>query len=353
MKETIKYLCALFALVPIFLFISCSNLKEDDGNNLNDKNIKFAIIETSTFNNVSYLNEYTYDGKKKFENKIKCADINSGWITPLSTKNSVYLNSVGGYSNRSNVVVEFDILNNKNYTHEIDYGIISLTANDDYIFTSSSPPKGSVITKYSKKSSSIENKLEVSGFVSHLNFINGLIYAFIDSDNKDGKMTISVINPDTLKIQKSFNLVSDTNVMDSLKVNNDIFYTHFLKSDSQNKSNILSKFNLADGSVTNIPLKEINLKQLKIYNDNLIILHYDFQNQIGNKLTVMNLKSNAQKIITFNHNLNQIEVKDNKLYTCDKNYMYIYELDNFKLLNKFEIGSHKKDYRIQGFFIVN
>lgn len=349
----IKSLKKLMFFPLIILVISgCSNSKDISIDKIDFNKTDIGVIETSTFNNTSYLNLYNSDGKKTKENSINCTDVNSGFFSPITYNNKVYTNSIGGYSNRSNKVVEFDLNKNKYSTYEIDYGVFSVAANDEYIFTSSSPPKGSIITKYNIKKKSVAGTLTVPGLVQHINITRGLLYAFSDSDEKDGNIIISIINPNTLKIEKSIKIKCDLSVFDSINISNFIYFTHMMSSDDTAPSKILSKLNIDDGTITNIGLAENYSNQIKAYKSFLLITHYNIQTSSGNKLTVLNLNTNEQKVITFVHNLKQIEVRKDKLYATDGNNMYIYNVANFKLLNKFKVSADKSDYKISSFFFT-
>jgi hypothetical protein len=286
------------------------------------------------------------------ENSINCADINSGFLLPVTYNNKVYTNSIGGYSNLSKKVVEFDLFNNKYTTYEIHTGIFSVAATNNYIFTSNSPAHGSIITKYNINKESVEGTLEVPGLVQHINIIKNLLYAFSDSDDRDGSIIISVINPNTLKIEKSIHMKSDISIFYSINVDNFIFFTHMMAGDDKTPSKILSRMNINDGTITNIQLSEDYPNQIIKYKDSLLITHYNAQTNTGNKLTILNLITNKQKIVSFNHTLKQIEVNNDKLYACDDTNMYIYDLGNYQLLDKFEIKADRKNYRITGFFFT-
>jgi hypothetical protein len=179
-----------------------------------------------------------------------------------------------------------------------------------------------------------------------------LLYAFSDSDDRDGSIIISVINPNTLKIEKSIHMKSDISIFYSINVDNFIFFTHMMAGDDKTPSEILSRMNINDGTITNIQLSEDYPNQIIKYKDSLLIAHYNAQTNTGNKLTILNLITNKQKIVSFNHTLKQIEVNNDKLYACDDTNMYIYDLGNYQLLDKFEIKADRKNYRITGFFFT-
>lgn len=345
-----KIIFCLLLFLPLF---GCSNIKAALSGNPGFIKEDVAIIDTSPSNNDSYLNIYNSDGKKIREEEIQCTDINGGFLSPVSYKNKVYANSIGGYSNRSNKVVEFDIDEENYQTYEIEYGIFSVEANNDYIFTTNSPPAGSIITKYNKSKKSVEGKLEVEGLVQHINLLNNSLYAFSDSDKRDGSSTIYAINPDTLKIEKSIRFEAGTAIFSSYYLDGFIYFTYKMEPDDKTPSRYLGKLDVKNDAVTKIELDENYPNQIREYNGSLLISHYDLQSNQGNKLSVLDFKTNSMKTLTFDHKLRQIEVKDDKLYSYDGNNMFLYNLKDFKLLKKYEIKSTRENYRTQGFFIMN
>lgn len=341
-----KILCVLW--LPL-LILGCSNSKTVTNN---VENININVIETSLLGENSYINSYNYLGEKKNVTQVHCNDVNSGFFQPVYYGNDVYINSIGGYSNRSKNVLEFNLSNNTYNIYEIQTGILSIAASEDYIFTTYSPINGSILTKYNKLKNSKEVTLELPGLVHNMNLADGSLYAFSGSDNNDGTSIISIIDPDTLKIKKTIEDKSGTSIFDSKYSNGAIYFTHLLKSDLI-PSKLLSKLNVNDNTIANIELDENYPYQIKEYGDNLYISHYEPQNRIGNKLTIFNTLTNDKKVVSFNHILRQIDIKDGMLYAFDLKKIYIYDLNNFKLLKEFEVTPERKNYEAKGFFLMN
>lgn len=344
---------SILFIVPIFMFTGCSGASRKQSKEINFNKASIAVIESSTFNRLSYLKLYDLKGKLIEEDNVDCTDVNSGFLSPVTYSDKVYTNSIGGYSDRSKKVVKFDLKNNNYETFDIDYGIFTLAINGKYIFTSSSPLRGSIIKKYNIDGKRVEKTLNVPGLIQHLTFNKNLLCAFSDSDDKDGTIIITLINPDTLKIENSIKIKSDQSVFDSVNVGNYIYFTHSNSSDGKSPSRIMSRLNVKDGTVSDIVLQEGYPDHIKKYNNKLLITHYNPVLNTGDKLTEFNLATNEQKIISLDHNVSQIEIKDKKLIATDNINIYIYDINSFKLLYKFKVMDNRKDYRINGFFIIS
>lgn len=344
----------IMSCIVLILFLSgCSNSNKVFSYKFASTSGEVGVIETSTANKESYLKVYDVNGKKVGEEVISCNDINSGFLSPVKYKDKAYSNSIGGYSNRSNKVVEFDIGNNKFETYEIEYGIFSVESSDDFIFTTSSPPEGSIITKYNKVKKVIEGKVNIEGLAHHINLLNGSLYAFSDSDKRDGSTIITVINPNTLEVEKTIKNKAGLSIFDSFYLDGFIYFTYKMNSEDTAPSKLISKLDINKDIITNIELDGVNPNQIKQYNNSLLINHYNLQNDEGNKLTIFDLKTNEKKLISFEHNLRQIEVKDNYLYCFDGDAIYVYTIDDFKLANKIDINGTRANYRNQGFFLIS
>lgn len=338
----------IFFIILATMLAGCSGSKE-----LNYSKAGIAVIETSTFNKLSYLKLYDLDGKLVEENKVNCVDVNSGFLSPITYKSKVYTNSIGGYSSRSKKVLQFDLKNASYKAYDIEYGIFTLAINDNYIFTSHSPLRGSIIKKYNIAKGKVEKALNVPGLVEHITLNKNLLYAFSDSDDKDGTMIISVINPDTLQIKNSIKIKSDQAVFDSVNVDNYIYFTHSISSDEKSPSRTISRLNVNDGTINDIKLQADYPDHIRRYNNKLYINHYNPVLNEGNKLTELDLNGGKQKVISFTHNICQFEIKNNKIIITDNTNIYVYDIKNFKLLCKFKVMDDRKDYRINGFFLMN
>ncbi len=294
------------------------------------------------------------NGKYLGNKKIAVPDINSGFVRPIIDGDKIYMNSLGGYSNPSKKVVEVNLNENNYKTYDIAYGIWSVTANNDYIFTSHSPVGTSIITKYNKKTMSIENTLKLPGQVTHINITNGLLYVFstIVTPDKKFSLEVNIVNPKTLKIKKKIKSNGDTFVWDSMAIGNDVFFTTGKKNDDSTPSTNLSKLSLNSGEISSINLNKNDPWQVKQYNDSILVSHFDPISREGNVLSLIDVNSQKVKSISFKHNLNQMEIYKNKMYISDEKNIYVYDLKDFKLSSKINISSTEKKYRNQGFFII-
>lgn len=265
------------------------------------------------------------------------------------------MNSLGDYNNNSNKVVEVNLQENNYKTYEIEYGIWSVTANEDYIFTSHSPVGISVISKYNKKTMSIEDTLKVQGQVTHIKLIDDMLYVFstiVPTDKKVFSLEIGVINLKSFTEEQNIKVSDDIYVWDSIAIGSELFFTTGKKNDDITPSTSLYKLNLRNYEITNINLNKEFPWQVKQYNGSILVSHFDPMEKNGNTITILEMNSGKIKHVPFEHNLNQMEIYNDKLYVSDDNYIYAYDLNTFKLHNKIKIECNKKDYKNQGFFII-
>ena len=76
----------------------------------------------------------------------------------------------------------------------------------------------------------------------------------------------------------------------------------------------------------------------------------------GNNITVFNPKKMQSKLLTLDHNIDQMEVKDDKIYVLGEDMMYRYRLEKDKLLLEKKTNVQTKKggsiyYYISSFFV--
>ncbi len=313
------------------------------------------IIETSSSVDESYIKTYSFDGKFLGDKKVSVAEINSGLIHPVVIDNHVYLNSIGVASVFSDKVIDINLANNEYKTYDIAYGIWSITSYGNYVFTSHSPVGSSIISKYNKDTQKIESTLKIDGQVTHINILNGFIYAFstiIPDDKKlPFKLVVTVIDPNNFKIQNKFETDSDIYVSDSFYKDDTIFFVANKQPNDSNPSKKLYKLNPNDGTISNIELKAEYPYQIISYKQKLLISNYNPIENHGNQLTIVNLETNSTDSISFEHDLNQIDTYNDYLIASDNHYIYMYDLNTYALVSKFSIKEPRKGYKNQGFYI--
>jgi len=65
-----KFIYILFLILIFLGCFGCSNSKNLATGKINFNKADIGVIETSTFNNTSYLKLYNFDGKKVIENLL-------------------------------------------------------------------------------------------------------------------------------------------------------------------------------------------------------------------------------------------------------------------------------------------
>ena len=188
-------------------------------------NIEYSIgvIETSAVNENSYVNLYLFDGELNGIIKMKVSDINSGFLFPVRDGDNIYLNSQGTYKSGNDEVVEYNLGNNKYSTHKISAAIISLDKYENYIFTTSN----SSINKYDINSKEIVNSITIPAFPSHINIVNGQLYAFSQLISDKNSSVLYIIDIDSMEILKTMPLKDRSFQADSLQVNDNIYFTNW------------------------------------------------------------------------------------------------------------------------------
>jgi len=103
----------------------------------------------------------------------------------------------------------------------------------------------------------------------------------------------------------------------------------------------LSRYNIQTKQIENIALQADSPFQLLPYGDKLLITHNFPVTREGNQITVFDLETEEQQLVTLQSNLYQAAIYNDKLYATDAERMYVYELADFSLTNSADIHLHK------------
>lgn len=355
----ISIIMLLLALLLIFLLINMKKSKENESFN---KNFNIAVIETTEQINESYLTFYNKDFKKNASQKIQLGSMGSSFDLPRIYDKNMYVIPKGiGNEKDLTVIMEYNMETGKYKTYDIkQHNMNSFSVNDKSIYTVNTLNYNSIISCYDKSSENIKKITIEKVYIDRIDLYDNTIYAFgILKDNYGVKSYLYLIDTKNFKITDKIDISkSGMSQFCSTKIGDYIYFTNQTEIDGINEqaSNTLTKFNIKDKTISNIKLKEKFPFQILSYKGKLLISHYDLVQAQGNKITIYDPKTNEQQIVTLENNLAQTLIKDDKLYSMDRDYIYVYNINNaeFKLINKVDIRTQKNCnifFYLSGFFV--
>ena len=92
----------------------------------------------------------------------------------------------------------------------------------------------------------------------------------------------------------------------------------------------------------------------KIYElkDSLIITHYDPPSKHGNSISVINKETGTVNTYSLKNNIFKSNITKDKLFSLEDKFVYEYSLENFSLLNTYEIKTYE-NLVVSDFFLYS
>jgi hypothetical protein len=299
----------------------------------------YGVINTSSSSSNSEITLYDSSAKIIKVIKLNYAGLQKGTFQkPKIFNGKLYVTVLGTFSQPGSQILEID-LNDLSYKEIKTHGIVmSIDVDDRYIYvTTTDGTNHSTIEKIDKQSLKILKSIGINSFIQHIKVLKDEIYAFA-SAGKD-KPSIYKLNLKTLGIEKKIPLDFVSTVQDSYLVNNTLYITNQFDQTDKNPTNKIIKLNIKTDRLDYLTLKEYSPFQILKYKDSLIITHVNVVQHTGTSITILNKNTGEQRLINLQNIPYQSIIHQNKLVSTDGNDIYIYDLINFKLLEKKSIRS--------------
>jgi len=350
----ISILGSILLLTAFFMFFNQTKVeKVAKGFN---KYFDMAVIETTGEANLSNLTFYNKELKKIGTQEIKLGSMGSPMDIPRIYDKYMYVVPQGiGNQKELTVILEFNMETGKYKTYDMKQNAIySFAVNDKSIYSANYINGESIISWFDKSSAKVKTISKKTICICNLNLYEDTLYAFaIEKTNNGGKYYLYLIDTKIFMIKDTIN-ISGGGQNYSTKIGDDLYFTNQTDEHDQ-VSTMLTKFNIKDKTILDINLKEKFPHQILNYKDKLIISHFDQTERKGNTITIYDPKTKKQQKVTLVSTLEQIFIKDDKLYSLGDDYLYVYSINNstFKLLNKTDVRTKKGDkeyYYLSGLF---
>lgn len=337
-------------------FLFCIKQSKDIDNFKEDFHI--AVIETTEQDNDSYITFYNKDLKKIGSQNIKMGSMGSYFDLPRIYGSNMYVIPKGiGSEKDLTVIMEYNLETGKYKTYNIGQpGMNSFAVNDNAIYTVNTLNYNSIISRYDIASGNLRTITIEQVYIGRLDLYDETLFAFGDIKEDDGlKSYLYLIDTKNFKMIDTIDISKcGTSQNYSTKIGDYIYFTSQTDTYDQG-SDTLTKFNIKDKMISIIKLQELYPFQILNYRDKLIISHFNLVQAQGNIITMFDPITNEQKVLNLENNLAQILIKDDKLYSMDGDFLYVYSISDkdFKLLNRIDIHTMKKSskyFYLAGFF---
>ena len=358
MRKPILLVILIIVFIAIFLVVLLNFMGKKNFN----KDFNIAVIETTEQINESLLTFYNKDLKRIGSQKIKLGSMGSSFDLPRTYGRNMYVIPKGiGNTKDLSVIMEYNMDTGNYKTYNIkQHNMNSFSVNDTSIYTVNTLNYNSIISCYNKNSGNIKTISIEKVYIERIDLYEDTLYAFgMIYDSKGIKSFLYLIDT------KSFNIIDKIDISESgmsqfysNKIGDNLYFTNQteMSFSGEQPSKTITKFNIKDKTISNIQLKEEFPFQILSYKNKLIISNYDLVQLKGNKITIYDPTTNEQKVVTVENNLAQIFIKDDKLYSMDRDYLYVYSINDtdFKLTKKVDIhtkGESETFFYLAGFFV--
>lgn len=331
-----KLIFPFIVVLSLFFYIVSSNINKKVSDY--DYGVLYSLAHSK-----SRIVTYDKSGKLIDDKKMKFGGINLGGFTEIGLKNGddIYYTDTIYKNHTNNYIVKINM--NTLKAKKVDASDITpkiFCVDDKYAYTGADGADGTYINKTDiEKNRVIEStKIDyVGGFL--LENKDKLYSLNTDFDAKKNRHTnLYILNKSNLKLSDTIDLGESTHVSDA-KIIGENMYALLYCDGNDEYSNIMLKINLKEKSIEKIKLPFKYLARMHLHNNNLYVVEYDsHDNETKNRIAKIDLK-NIENIKVFKSKSKNADshIHDNKFISCDGEYIYTYNIDDFKLLDKFEI----------------
>ncbi|WP_434793287.1 hypothetical protein TPDSL_26340 [Terrisporobacter petrolearius] len=331
-----KLVIPFIVVLSLFFYIVSSNINKEVSD------YDYGVVYSLTHSK-SRIVTYDKSGKLIDDKKLKFRGINLGGFTEVGLKNGddiyyadpIYKNHINNYI----VKINMNTLKAK----EVDAYNISPTIfciDDKYAYTGASNPDGTHINKTDIKKNKVIESTQIDDAGCFLLENKDKLYSINNDDDaqKGCHTNLYILNKSNLKVSDTIDLGESTYVSDA-KIIGENMYALLYCDGNDEYSNIMLKINLKEKSIEKIKLPFKYLARMHLHNNNLYVVEYEsHDNDTGNRIAKIDLKNIENiKVFKSKNKSSCSYIHDNKFISCDGEYIYTYNIDDFKLLDKFEI----------------
>ena len=338
------YRTTLLTLITIFMlctFISCSK------KSTTIDEYKYGIIFSSISAKKSIISTYSSEGNHLSDNEINMGGLNlASFIRQGIKENNDIFFACPVIGNTSyNYILKLDTttMESENIVSEDGITPTFFSVDNDFAYAGNSSLSETYLSKTNLNNNKVELfvKLDGQGILCVNDNINLYVISIVhdESDTKDSSAKLYILNKEDLSIINEKDIPNISYISDA-KVGNEKLYAMVNRDGSDNLSNTLLEIDLKDLSINTIKLPISESMQLHLFDNSLYIVESDFHfNETKKRIAKLDLSSMDVSVFNTNNEHLSTIISGNKFVSCDGNDVYIYDIDNFQLLETFPIDT--------------
>lgn len=335
-------------LLFVILLVTSMTIGCGQSRHVDLKNACIGVIETNGSNKKSRLLIYDDNLTELVGMPMKYASIGSIFYNPCVYGNDLYV-IPQGLANRKDeqkvLSVDLSALETKTYDIE-QLAMNSICVDDENIYTCNTLNGDSYINKCSKKDQSVKTQVIGQMYVSKIVCEDGNVYAFGTIKEESAFKSYLYILDHELHLKEQLDITEyGSSHYKALVQEGSIYFPNTYDSKDE-PCNTVCVFSIKDKTFHTIQLEQDYPWDLDIYQNLLIVSHYNLSSQKGGFISICDLDTEEVCDYPLEHTAEQMTVKDDAAYILsEKNlYKYKWSASGIKMENKVEIDTHGSNY---------
>lgn len=333
-----RFLSCLTIIVLVLTLGSCSCVKDIESHQ-DINNIKIGVIETTGYENKSYIHFFDEDLNFQFTEENNYSSISEPFDFPIYMDGKMYAIPKGEFELRNeNCILCYDIKSDS--YQEYDTGLQSMNSlaiSKDYLFGVNTQNNISTIVRCNISNSERFSKNFPEVYIPKIVVINNFLYAILKSGSE--KVFLAEISQETLDIVNKYDITQYGDPSNLLEFESKIYISNqYIDTLSGIPSTYVTVFNQTDHTFSQINTKKESPDNLIALNNLIFVSHYDRVQASGNIISVINTQTQKCASYDFNHMVKQIATDGKYVYVLGDYCLYKYEYKNGKFS---EIAHHK------------
>lgn len=366
-----KRYCICFFIIVLVLFSnSCNRSRSQQENVLGDAQI--GVIETSGDTKTSGIVFYDAELNPKESLPLKYATVGDMFCNPVVYEGKLYVIPQGyDYEKEEEKILEIDLSNLKKKVYKIKHiAMYGLTVDDENIYTCSNLNNYSYIGKCNKKTGKVEEQKIEDIYITQILAYQGKLYAFgtkiyTDKTKENRKnMSYIYIYDSKFKLIDKINLSQYGDIQNKIIAFEDkIYFSNTYNSETELPNNTVCSYSVKDKKIETITLEQDYPLDLNIYNNMLIVSHFDLildREDKKGSISFVDLETRKQKNYELKHAVDHMVrvgeylyiLSDTAIYSNTKLYKYRIDGMELELIKEVEAEKMYPDNYFTSLFVV-
>lgn len=334
----------LLLILLLLSLVGCNRSVKDE---FPIEEIEVGVIETRGNIGRSRLVFYDDALNEIGELPLKYATVGSVFQTPLVDNGELYLIPQGyDITKNEKKVLRIELQNMQTKKYKIDaIAMNSIAVCDEYIYTCNNLNGVSYINRCCKDDGKVDTITVDISYLTNILYANECLYTFgTDISENDGMHTYVNV------YDKELNLIEQKDITSfgvaqyfALECGDYIYFTNGRDVKDQATS-IIGKINMYTYEIEQIDLEHIYPHELRVYQDYLVVSHYDAVVNKGGGISFYDLQTQEATYYELEHGVSSMDIVDNHLYILHDRNLYQYDIDTMQLKRKIEVSHIDEKY---------